>query len=219
MSLQHRVVLFLNLETHKKKEKKNPYIFFYHGVNNKNLTKTHISLQHGVVLLLGLETHKKNWKKIQNFLFILYVDKMWLLYEKNWHQPAAWCSATPLPGDSPWGLFFRGFFGFDTQLFTIFPWFRGVLGTHISLQHGVVLLLGLQTLLEHTDVALVVLVLLLQRLHLGGHCQDFLVALRHLVPWFLQLVFFKHSIVKHLLRALLKTFQLKNNLITVFRDV
>ena len=46
--------------------------------------------------------------------------------------------------------------------------------TYVSLEHRVVLLLGAQALLQHRDVLLVVLVLLLQCLHLGRHLQDFL---------------------------------------------
>ena len=46
--------------------------------------------------------------------------------------------------------------------------------TYVGLQHRVVLLLGTQGLLQHSDVLLVVLVLLLQRFHLGRHLHDFL---------------------------------------------
>ena len=63
----------------------------------------------------------------------------------------------------------------------------GVDGTYVGLQHGVVLLLGAQTLLQHRDVLLVVLVLLLERLHLGGHLQDLLLPPRDLQPQILDL--------------------------------
>ena len=63
----------------------------------------------------------------------------------------------------------------------------GVDGTYVGLQHGVVLLLGAQTLLQHRDVLLVVLVLLLERLHLGGHLQYLLLPPRDLQTQILDL--------------------------------
>lgn len=50
------------------------------------------------------------------------------------------------------------------------------------------LLLGAERLLEHGDVALVVLVLLLQRLHLRRHRQDLLVPALDLQPELVQLI-------------------------------
>lgn len=54
------------------------------------------------------------------------------------------------------------------------------IGTYVGLEHVVVLLLGAQALLEHGNVPLVVLVLLLERLHLGARRQQLLVPFRDL---------------------------------------
>lgn len=45
------------------------------------------------------------------------------------------------------------------------------MGTYVSLQHVVVLFLGAERLFEHGDVPLVILMLLFEGFHLGGHCE------------------------------------------------
>lgn len=68
--------------------------------------------------------------------------------------------------------------------------------SHISLQHAVVLLLSTERLLQNSDVALVVLMLLLQRLHLRRHRQDLLVSPLDLQSELIQLLIIPPSIQK-----------------------
>ena len=63
--------------------------------------------------------------------------------------------------------------------------------THIRLEHVVVLLLGAEGLLQDGDVTLVVVVLLLQRLHLGGQRHNLLISPLDLGPRVIKLGTFR----------------------------
>lgn len=60
--------------------------------------------------------------------------------------------------------------------------------TNVCLKHVVVFLLGAEGLLQDCYVPLVVLVLFLEGLHLGRHCQDLLVSPCYLGTELLQLL-------------------------------